>query len=186
MFIFSSRVCAENLVHFDFLPVSPVTSSSGVLNIIFSYNLVGFEPKDFVVRPKILAGQINIWKESLGWAAGGLSWSALPDLSENMLVKINAGSLENVGISFEIQNKLTGKIYETPKRNVKTYRVFDKYAKNLQLKVFDAPKPETDTIYSNAETPVISKGSLSICLPTFFCAFLAGFLIRRFSIKIAQ
>jgi len=115
LIIFIRNTYAQD--YFIFYPHSRYVYQSNELEVEFFYNFEGYGEEDFLVRPKIGRGNIEIYdKKNNTWISQNGLWTTMPALEKAMKVRV---LLEGeADMWFEIQNVLDQEIYATPKEKI--------------------------------------------------------------------
>jgi len=115
LIIFISNAYAQD--YFVFHLASNKLPFDNELGVEFFYNLEGYKDSEFLVRPKISRGSIEIYeKKNSIWISQNGLWTTMPTLEKEMKTKV---LLEGeADMWFEIQNMLDQEIYTTPKEKI--------------------------------------------------------------------
>jgi hypothetical protein len=97
----------------------------------------------FVIRPHTQLGIISIL-EGHDWIYGNDLWQNMPTLQDKMLVKIEGLVVEHTFIYFTLQNKKTGKTFETQKVKVWSRSFNNEYISRLNRNLIPPQIEEGD------------------------------------------
>jgi hypothetical protein len=120
--------------NFDFDLSKYFVEDNKEVNIELIYSLDGYIEKDFLIRPVISNGIIEILNEENGkWISSYGLTTDLPSLKKNMLVRVRGVSVEKTEIFFEIRNINTGEVYLTPKKYIWSNKMYENYLERLKI-----------------------------------------------------
>lgn len=120
--------------NFDFELEKYFVEDNKEINVELIYSLDGYTEKDFLIRPVVLNGIIEILNEENGkWVSSYGLTTDLPSLKKNILVRIRGVSVEKTEIFFEIRNINTGEVYLTPKKYVWGNKVYENYLERIKI-----------------------------------------------------
>ena len=118
----------ELVFYFAFTLGGVLIPSNDVLRVNFEYTLEGYQERDFVVRPKITNGYVEVYNtDSSSWVSGNSLWSDMPYLREDMRVRIKGTGKSDTNLFFWLQDVGTAAIYETPPRRIWNIKVMSEY-----------------------------------------------------------
>lgn len=111
-----------------------------VITAYLSYSLVGYEGADFIIRPVLSRGIVQIFnQEKNQWIGQADLWSNMPKLEKEVKLKIDVSGSSDLW--FQIQNVTNAQIYETPKTTIWGQNIFtdyiDKLNKNAKMYVLE-------------------------------------------------
>lgn len=139
--IFSCGVCKAQFTYVDFSLESYLVIEEKETKVSLIYNLSGAKESDFIVRPivengivEILDSKANVWVGTSGFI------SSLPNLSKNITVRFKGLTFEKSSLWFEIKSLKTGKSYLTPKKSVWTNKIYEGYVENINESVVNYSK----------------------------------------------
>lgn len=116
--IFCMNYCYAN-EYFDFNLNRYLVFKEDILEVNFYYDLENVTSSDFLVRPQIKNGVVNIYNpKSETWESESSLRSNLPLLEEIMKIKINGSMIKKTELNFEILSTKESKTYTTPKRTI--------------------------------------------------------------------
>ncbi|MFZ2664207.1 MAG: hypothetical protein WAX66_02500 [Patescibacteria group bacterium] len=159
--VLSCCISYANFSYFEFKLNKYLVNEDEEVNVELKYSLSGYDKKDFLVRPVISNGIIEILNEDSGeWVSSYGSITSFPSLKENILVRVRGLSVEKTEIFFEIRNKNTGEIYLAPKKYVWGDKVYENYRKKIKLskndkeneEIVESNVIESSSSYSSQET----------------------------------
>ncbi len=195
------KVSYAEFTQFDFSLGRYLVDNDKEIIVNFDYLLSGYEDKDFLVRPVIENGIVEIFN------AGNNSWvssfdliSDFPILKKEMIIKISGLYVEKSSLIFEIYNTKSGENYTTPAKGVWSGKVYSKYldklnaglSKNLVLKeevVFKPVEYLESTLVGESEEKWDLWSKLDSVPKTYFLilstmSFLVFFLLGlKFKIR---
>jgi len=115
LLVFTRTVYA--LDYFDFNSVNYLIPKDKIVNLAVDFNLKGYTPQDFLIRPVIESGSVQIYNtENESWVSAFDLWTSMPFLSHTMKIKITTSAPDN--LNFLVLNLVTGEVYKT---NLKKY-----------------------------------------------------------------
>lgn len=159
--IFSSVTKAE-FTPFDFSLGKFFIEDSKELKVDFEYDLLNYGSDDFLVRPLIENGVIEILNPDNGsWVGSFKPLAELPSLREEMVVRIKGFVNEKTLLKFEIFNKKSGEIFTTPSKSIWSGKIHFKYLERLNgnLSLLHSKKEETEYEDSSFEYVEINKAN---------------------------
>ncbi len=162
LFFFNKFSYAE-FSNFDFSCDSYLYRKDIPQSVSFKYLLSGYEEKDFLIRPLLQNGFIEILNKDTGtWVSSLVLLNSLPTLDKSMKVRISGVELEKTSLSFEIYNTKNGEVYKTPNKDIWSDRVYFDYVNKINSNLFHfaLDKEETDgnNTSNMVDTAVISSG----------------------------
>lgn len=136
--------------YFDFYSQTYLVSTEGLAKINFVFDLVGYTPTNFAVRPLLKSGFAYIEGAEGVWVSSYDFWENMPELDTHKKLKLIMS--EPVELSFAIQNKLTGAVYETATKTYYPRKLFSESFDNLQLSLpkrllEEAPRTPDEPLY---------------------------------------
>jgi hypothetical protein len=135
LLIFTYRVQAYSC-YFDFSLSRYLIDEDKETVVDFKYELEGFNEKLFLVKPFIANGIVEVFNpEKNIWASSFSLVSDLPHLQKEMLIRVKGFGIEKTNLYFEILNLSNGRVYLTPKKEVWSEKVYEKYLDNVNKKI---------------------------------------------------
>ena len=123
----------------------------GTVHGNFEFSFDGYTEKDFLVRPVVSFGRVEILDPDIEtWVDGTDTWLRMPRLRREFSVRLN--SSEALTLKFLVQDTTTGAIYETNKHQLWTRTKYKPYLKHLNQNVY-----EYTPAISNVEPPEIKR-----------------------------
>jgi len=136
--------CIAEGGYFDFSLSRYLIDENREMVVDVKYRLDGFIEDIFIVKPVIENGTVEIFNpEKNLWASSFSLVSDLPDLKKEMLIRVKGFGIEKTNLYFEILNLSDGQVHLTPKKEVWSKKVYEKYLENLNKKI------ERDAILKN-------------------------------------
>lgn len=161
LLIFTYRVQAYSC-YFDFSLSRYLIDEDKETVVDFKYELEGFNEKLFLVKPFIANGIVEVFNpEKNIWASSFSLVSDLPNLQKEMLIRVKGFGIEKTGLFFEILNLSNGQVYLTPKKEVWSKKVYEKYLENLNKKI------KKDIVLRTEEEVVPEETFESVVLKNF-------------------
>ena len=194
--------CYAEEKYFDFVSKSGAVGLDGSYEVGLIFDVEGEYQENLSVRPRIDKGKgvVNIYNGATRlWTAGNGDWSKMPEISQEVRLKIFGIKDETTEIYFEILDKKTAKLYRTPSKKIYGRRVHEQYIEKLNgnilgwdaglqsgsEEVIAAPGEEAAVVTEAVETSNTQKTSFAvptkyrwIFLGAFGCAVLVGILYR--------
>lgn len=144
--------------NFDFSLKEYLVSENTETEVYFSYLLSGYENKDFVVKPLIGNGTVEIFNsEKKEWVGSFSSSDNFPEISENMLIRFQNLKVDKTYLWFEIKSVKDGKTYFTPKKSVWGEKIYDGYAEEINYSILNYENTIKDTSNEVFEVTETSK-----------------------------
>jgi len=132
MFLLCGYSHAE-FTQFDFSLDEYIISNENYFKVNFKYLISGYDESDFLVRPIIGNGIIEILNDDKEWISSYDYLFNLPSLKESVRVKVKGLESDKSYLYFEIYNTKNGEIYQTPKKDIWTNSVYSKYLEKFNL-----------------------------------------------------
>lgn len=129
-------LCIAETTYFDFSLNRYLIDENKEKVVNFKYELEGFDEGLFLVKPFISNGVVEVFNpEKNMWVSSFSLVSDLPTLQKEMLIKIKGFGIEKTCLYFEILNLSNGQVYITPKKEIWSKKVYEKYLENLNKKI---------------------------------------------------
>ena len=182
MLLFSVVAFADS-VYFDFTIPNAIPAPDGSITVTIFYDLRSAQKEDFLVRPVVGGGTAYIWTGG-NWVSGNAAWGAMSLLTSNIKLRIQ-GAEE---LSFQIKEKTSQRIYETPKHRIWSRSVFDNYVTDLNAKLalpLERSIPMVEEAIETSSTARIlgqvpaKKNYFFLVVTTFLLSAVLGFFWRR-------
>jgi len=190
------NVSYSSFTNFDFSLQKYLVLENTETAVYFSYLLSGYENKDFVIKPFIGSGAVEIFNsEKKEWKGALSSTNLLPQISENMLIRIQNLNVDKTYLWFEIECLRDGKLYITPKKVIWSEKIYDGYVEEINYSMSNYKEinsDKTNEILEVTETSESSQNSyfglvekisrriyLYLSMGLFFSAAVVGFLFKR-------
>jgi hypothetical protein len=120
--------------NFDFKLDKYYAEDNKEINVQLIYSFEGYTEEDFLIRPVISNGIIEILNEENGrWISSYGLLTEFPSLENNILVKLTGLNVEKIEIFFEVRNIKTGEVFLTPKKYVWGTKVYENYLERLKI-----------------------------------------------------
>jgi len=127
----SSKVNAD-FTQFDFSLGRYLLDENKEIKVDFKYDILNYVEKNFLVRPVINNGIVEIFNSETNlWVNSYSNISELPFLENEMLIRIKGLRVEKSCVHFEIFNIKNGEKYNTPVKDVWSEKVYSKYIGKL-------------------------------------------------------
>lgn len=141
IFLFTLTLCFfnsyANSTNFDFYLGRYLVDKDEEIKVHFKYDLQNFNEDNFLVRPVIENGLVEIYNMgNNSWADSSSTLPSLPALNKEMTIKIRGFEIEKTALYFQIFNTYTGEIYTTPKKPIWSKKIYSKYLEKVNDKVF--------------------------------------------------
>lgn len=134
--LFYKIFCVAENNYFDFSLSRYLIDENKETVVNFKYELEGFTEELFLIKPVIENGIVEIFNpEKNSWASSYSLFSDLPNLQKEMLIRVKGFGMDKTGLYFEILNLSNGQVYLTPKKEVWSKKVYEKYLENLNKKI---------------------------------------------------
>ena len=135
LLIFTYRVQAYSC-YFDFSLSRYLIDEDKETVVDFKYELEGFNEKLFLVKPFIANGIVEVFNpEKNLWVSSFSLVSYIPNIQKEMLIRIKGFGIEKTELYFEILNLSNSRVYVTPKKEVWSKKVYEKYLEELNKKI---------------------------------------------------
>jgi len=152
--------------YFDFNLNKKYVYQDRELEVQFLYDFEGYTEENFIVRPKIDRGSIEIYDPTKNiWINHSDLWTNMPNLAKNM--KVRPSLVGKSEIFFEIQNTTDAKIYETGKKTIWGGNIFGNYIEKINKNIFSYNTNEEKT-----PTPLPSQVSTEEKPPGLFAKMI--------------
>jgi hypothetical protein len=118
------------------------------IQVGFKYELQGFDDGDFLVRPVIKNGTVEIFNSDANTWVGSYSLiSELPSLQKEMLIRVKGFDVIKSSLYFEILNTKTGEVFSTPQKEIWSKGIYSNYGEliNSNLSNFEVLKLEKES-----------------------------------------
>gem|GEM_PF-5025748 len=182
IFIFLLRggeVHADSQVYFAFASESYFVWTLKPVKVEFDYNLINLKTEDFVVRPYIQNGYVEIYDDAKKeWLESSSSINKLPHLKSEMQVRANYGSVQKLNIWFEVISLKNEKVYTTPKRLYWTEKSLNYYLPAVFRNVAESTQSSETTpavdytqLQNLAKTSLLPRRRLIVLSMFCFLAF---------------
>ena len=133
-------VCSADFTAFDFSLGRYIVDENMGIKVDFQFSLFGYEKEDFLVRPVIKNGIVEIFNSSEGvWVSSDSPLSKLPYLEDSVFIRIRGLGVEKSVIYFEIFNTVNGESYKTSEKTIWSNEVYSEYIESVN-KVLDGNK----------------------------------------------
>ncbi|MFH1899533.1 MAG: hypothetical protein ABIJ82_03670 [Patescibacteria group bacterium] len=194
--LFSTGLAYASFTNFDFSLKEYLVSENTETEVYFSYLFSGYENKDFVVKPLIGNGTVEIFNpEKREWVGSFSFTEYLPKISENMLIRFQNLNVNKTYLWFEIESLKDGKTYFTPKKSIWGEKIYDGYVEEINYSVSnyeDTTKEGNNEVFEVMETSQSYKSSylgfienipkklyLYFSIGLFLAAAIFGFLSQK-------
>lgn len=128
-----------SVTNFDYSIKENLVSENIETKVTFNYSLLGYEEADFIIKPLISSGIVEIYNPEYGEWVGSYSYkNNFPTLSKNMVIRFQSLMVERTYLWFEIANLKNGLIYFTPKKIVWGEKIYDGYVENVNYSIVNA------------------------------------------------
>lgn len=141
--------------HFDLTLSNYLIDESSPLEVNFKYLLSGYKDEDFLVRPMVGNGVVEIFNEEKEtWISQFDLMNNLPLLQKSMKVRFKGLKVYKSYLMFEIYNKKTGDLYNTPKKMLWTKSIYSDYVDkvNFNLGKMESLKDEATGTYKSSKS----------------------------------
>ncbi|MBN1162912.1 hypothetical protein JXA34_04185 [Patescibacteria group bacterium] len=185
IFLFPNKVYSSGFerLYFDFRPVSYLGSRQNEFKVDMRYVFYGYVPAEFRIKPQTQNGTAEIYSSQSGkWLSEFDEWSKLPDLSEDMRIRITEPLKADIlDLSFIIQNKITGDMYETPTHKVYFLRAYGNYIDRINRNLISgvAVKPSANVVLEGPRGEVLA-GQFGSGLNLYYITFSIVSVIALF------
>lgn len=134
LFSFRSVYAEEMLLEFIF--DSRIMDPNGEIGVKVDSDLYDEDNHNFVIRPVIEKGTVYIWdRKNEVWVSDVALWSKLPFLSSDMKLKMVGLNNNFTEITFQIQDVIEAKIYETNKLKIWPTSVLTSYIEKININI---------------------------------------------------
>ena len=132
IFIFSLSL-AQCFTNFDFSLGRYLLDNDKEIKVSFNYDLENYQENNFLVRPVVNNGMIEIMNPEKGsWVSSFGLLSDLPFIQKEMFIKIKGFETQKSSLYFEIFNTAGGDVYKTPEKNIWSKHVYKGYLEKLR------------------------------------------------------
>lgn len=156
-------VSHASFTNFDFSLKEYLVSENTETEVYFSYLLSGYKNIDFVVKPLIGNGTVEIFNtDKKEWAGSFSSTDNLPEVSENMLIRFQNLKVDKTYLWFEIKSVKDGKTYLTPKKSVWGEKIYGGYVEEINYSISNYEntiKEKSNEVFEVTETSGSSQSS---------------------------
>jgi hypothetical protein len=98
------------------------------IEVSFQYDLEGFDGGDFLVRPVIKNGTVEVFNfNTNNWVGSYSLISEVPNLQQKMLIRMKGFDVDKSSQYFEIFNIKTGEISSTPEKEIWSKQIYSNY-----------------------------------------------------------
>gem|GEM_PF-4070695 len=120
---------------FDFRPAKNYGSNGEIIKVTFGYKLQGYSQEDFLVKPVLSKGKVEIFnRQKYSWVAADSLWMDFPSLEEEMEIRFY---LEGEGrLHFLLQNTRDAAIYQTPGKVIWGGNLLSGYTQKVNEGIF--------------------------------------------------
>jgi len=140
--------CKADFTSFDFSLGRYIVDEGKDTKVILKFSLFGYEKEDFLVRPVLKNGIVDIFNSKDGiWISSDTTLTDLPKLENSVVIRIKGLGVEKSGLYFEIFNTVNGESYKTPEKTVWSGKVYSEYIESVN-KVLDGNKVLKDELNS--------------------------------------
>jgi hypothetical protein len=166
--IFIVRVSYAASVNFDFSLKEHLVSENIKIPVSFSYLLLGYKDMDFLVKPMIGNGNVEIFNPERNlWVGNFSSTNLFPKLSKNMFIRFQNLKADRTYLWFEISDVWGGKKYITPKKYVWGEEIYDGYVEEVNYSLINYRDTTTETNKDPIEVRETTGSS-----PNFYLGFI--------------
>ena len=159
IFIFSLSL-AKSFTNFDFFLGRYLLDSDKEIKVSFDYDLENYQEKNFLVRPVVNNGMVEIMNTEKGsWISSFGLLSDLPSIQKEMFIKIKGFETQKSSLYFEIFNTVSGDLYKTPEKNIWSKHVYKGYLEELRENLEFRLKESTE---SSQEISSLSIANLDV------------------------
>lgn len=149
--------------NFDFSLKEYLVSENVETTVFFSYLLSGYINKDFLVKPLIGNGTVEIFNsEKNEWIGSFSSTNSFPKISESMLVRFQNLIVDKTYLWFEIKNVKDGSTYFTPKKYIWGEKTYYGYVEEINYSLLNQTNPAKEInsdVIEVTETSAASQSS---------------------------
>jgi hypothetical protein len=168
--------------NFDFSLREYLVPENFGVGINFSYFLSGYEDSDFVVKPFIGNGVVEIFNPQKNeWVGNFSPEEFLPKISETMLVRVRDLNIVKTYLWFEIEGIKDGNTYFTPKKIIWGESVYDGYVEGINYSIsnYGNTVKENDNLgtevkETSASADIISQDFIKKIPREFYLYFSIG------------
>lgn len=188
-----SFISHADFTPFDFSLGRYLIDEHKEIRVSFKYDLVDYDEKDFLIRPVIKNGIVEVFNPDTNlWTGSFQPISEMSYLKEEALIRVKGLSIEKSSLDFEIYNIKSGEIYSTSAKDIWSKKVYSKYIESLNGNLSnnflnkEERAFESDELVEFAEIEIENKKSLVekineipetyVLLFGVFC-FLSSFLL---------
>ena len=199
IFIFSLSL-AKSFTNFDFFLGRYLLDSDKEIKVSFDYNLENYQENNFLVRPVVNNGMVEIMNPDKGvWVSSFGLLSDLPFIQKEMFVRIKGFETQKSILYFEIFNTLNGEIYKTPEKNIWSKHVYKGYLEelreNLEFRLKESTESSQEVSFLKVANLDVGKGkkdnsknkdAVMIVLSylfLFFIFFIIGYKVFKIRAK---
>ena len=178
--------------YFDFNLSSYKGGENQNIEAGFTYSLVGYSPDDFIVKPVLENGLLEIFNQSIGkWVKANSPWIEFPKLDSEIQIKIVSAPFYKSNLYFEVFNTKNSEVYKTKSIEVWGNKANESYLSTLNRNLLDSQTIEleitkvSEPIHLSGETPKETNETtwLIFNLGVFTCAMVIGFVLLGDKIK---
>jgi hypothetical protein len=132
VFFLTTPLIFSEPVYFDFETKSPILDTNSETEVTFYYRIGSLSEENFKVIPHSENGFVSVWDgNDKKWTTASGLWSESPQLSNNMRIKVAGINQGKTKIWFQVQDKNTGKVFDTLKKDIWGGNILSDYLKNL-------------------------------------------------------
>lgn len=131
-----SFICHADFVPFDFSLDRHLLYEGKEAVVDFKYDLQGYEEKDFLVKPLLNNGLVEIYNLcTSSWVGPYVLINELPHIEDEMLIRVKGFNVFRSALSFEIVNTRTGETYLTPSKDIWSLKVYSDYGEKINSRL---------------------------------------------------
>jgi hypothetical protein len=153
------------------------------IKVSFDYNLENYQENNFLVRPVVNNGMVEIMNPEKGsWVSSFGLLSDLPFIQKEMFIKIKGFETQKSTLYFEIFNTVSGDVYKTPEKNIWSKHIYkgylEKLRENLEIRLRESTENLQENSFVNTadlDTEDDKKDNIrnkDAIINTFSCLFL--------------
>jgi len=199
IFIFSLPL-ANAFTNFDFSLGRYLLDDDKEIKVSFDYNLENYQENNFLVRPVVNNGMVEIMNPDKGvWVSSFGLLSDFPFIQKEMFIKIKGFETQKSSLYFEIFNTVSGDIYKTPEKNIWSKHIYkgylEKLRENLEIRLKESTESSQESSLLKIANLDVEKGkkdnsknkdvitSTFSYLFLFFIFFIIGYRVLKNRIK---
>jgi hypothetical protein len=199
IFIFSLSL-AQCFTNFDFSLGRYLLDNDKEIKVSFNYDLENYQENNFLVRPVVNNGMIEIMNPEKGsWVSSFGLLSDLPFIQKEMFIKIKGFETQKSTLYFEIFNTASGDIYKTPEKSIWSKYVYKGYLEelreNLDLSFKESTESSQESFFIKVANLDVGKDKKdnsknkdsiinAISYPfLFFIFFIIGYKVFKIRVK---